>query len=190
MEIKMTRFQSEAALEQGVNVDDLQDYWTGFRCLGPDLFRIAKYDGSRTEEIQRGWMPRGTESTADLKELVSQKAILNKEQTENFVHAEEAIVKDCDFYEHINKETNIYCLYARCSDGLISVGWRMKSGDLIKAKNLAAFTLYIYGICGMLSAGSDPKLWEFVYYHLPFAFGLDRKICDKYFVKYLKQLVC
>lgn len=182
MEITMTRCDNHDALVQEVNPDLLQVYWLQLRCTGPDIFTINKYNGSEKRDIQRGWMPRNQETTIEeLKECVKELDALNAFIDKYSNRAREDIINDYDFYETRQLDTNCYCIYCKCSDGIIGVGWRFRDGDLVKARMMAAFTLYVYGL---QSADSDPLLWDIAYRHLPFAMNMDLTLADKVFVKF------
>lgn len=181
MDIKMTRC-NQKNLEQRVNPNALQDFWLQLRCTGPDLFCILKYDGSEAREIQTGWMPESRETTTQelrecVRDLTKLKAIL-KDHTDT-AHAK--IKKEYDFHEERLEDAHCYCVYCKCSEGIIGVGWRFRDGDLIKAKMMAVFTLYAFGLS---NAESDALLWNVAYRHLPFAMNMDLSIADRAFFKY------
>lgn len=181
MKIKMTRCD-QRVLEQGVNPNLLQDFWLQLRCTGPDLFTVFNFNGSEAREIQTGWMPQGKDTTnAELRECVrdleSLKSFLREHSNTALAH----ITKEFDFYEVKLEESHCYCIYCKCNNGIIGVGWRFRDGDLIKAKMMAVFTLYAFGLS---NAEYDSLLWDVAYRHLPFAMHMDLSIADRVFLKY------
>lgn len=183
MKIEMTRYQ-DSTLDLGVNPNLLQDFWLKLRCTGPDLFTIKRFDGSVTQDIQKGWMPQSKETTIeDLRQCVSELKALQSFVEAKLEDASKEITRVCDFREE--RSDHCYCVYCKCSDGIIGVGWRFRDGDLVKAKMMAVFTLYAYGLT---NADTDPVLWEVCYRHLPFAMGMDLSSADKVYIKYALAL--
>lgn len=181
MRIKMTRCDQNV-VEQGVNPNLLQDFWLQLRCTGPDLFTIFNFNGSEAREIQTGWMPQGKETTNTelrecVRELDSLKAFLRDYSDTAFAK----INKEFDFHEERLDEPHCYCIYCKCKDGIIGVGWRFRDGDLVKAKMMAVFTLYAFGLT---NAEYDPVLWDVAYRHLPFAMNMDLSVADRVYVKH------
>ena len=181
MKIEMTRYQDNV-LETGVNPNLLQDFWLQLRCTGPDLFTIQKFDGSTAQDIQNGWMPQAQETTTkDLRECVNELNSLKTFLGDHFNKAFAVIKSEHDFHEEQLKDEHCYCVYCKCNGGIIGVGWRFRDGDLIKAKMMAVFTLYAFGL---QNAECDPILWEVSYRHLPFAMNMDLSVADRVYVKY------
>ena len=166
-----------------VNPNLLQEYWLQLRCTGPDVFNIIKYtNDGQAINLQNGWMPQGKETIQDLKSLLVRACNLKKNLNNNSKEAANKIHTVNDFAEYTDIQDKNYCIFCKCSDGIIGVGWRMNDGDQLKAKLLAGFTLYCLGL---MSGDNDPVLWEVAYRHLPFAINLDLGVADKLFVKYM-----
>lgn len=181
MKIEMTRCQ-DIILYAGVNPNLLQEFWCQLRCTGPDLFSIQKFDGSTAQNIQNGWMPQAKEtSTKELRECVNDLNSLQAFLESHFNAATEKVKNNFDFHEERAVDQNCYCIYCKCNNGIIGVGWRFRDGDLVKAKMMATFTLYAFGLS---CAESDSTLWDVAYRHLPFATGMDLSIADKVYIKY------
>lgn len=180
MNIKMTRCQR--ILEQEVNPNLLQDYWCQLRCSGPDIFVITKFDGSNNHTLQNGWMPEAKDSSIEelrecVRELESLKEFVESASKEAFTK----IKRIRDFHEVRCADRHSFCIYSKCKDGVIGVGWRFRDGDLAKAKMMATFTLYSFGL---INCDADKVLWEAAYKHLPFATGMNLTLADQVFIKH------
>lgn len=185
MDIMMTKCSKHTTtLQKEVDADLLQKFWSGLRCEGPDIYNVIKYDGVAVTQVDKGWMPRGTERNSDLRELVKQAERLEKCLTSNIRKV--SIERECDFVKLSLKSDDTYMVFCKCSEGIIGVGWRLKSGNLNKAEMLAAFTLYSIGL---LHPKEDEMLWNISYRHLPFELKFDRSQADKILADYFKKLV-
>ena len=185
MDIMMTKCSKPTtAPQKEVDADLLQQFWSSLRCEGPDIYNVIKYDGATVTRVDKGWMPRGTERNSDLRELVKQAEILDKSLTSNIRKV--SIERECDFVKLSLKSDNTYMVFCKCSEGIIGVGWRLKSGNLKKAEMLAAFTLYSIGL---LHPKEDEILWNISYRHLPFELKFDLSQADKIMKNYFKKLI-
>lgn len=165
-----------------VSPDLLQAYWAGIRCTGPDFFATVIYNGE-TQQVQHGWMPQGNDySLIDLRRYNDELEELKRLLEQKLETAVINVKKTPDIYEAQDEKLHAYCMYCRCKDGVIGVGWRFEDGSLIKARMMSAFTLYSLGL---LCAKEDPILWEVAYRHLPFATGMDRGMADAIIMQHL-----
>ncbi len=181
MEIEMTRCDQKI-LVQGVNPNSLQDFWLKLRCTGPDVFAIFEFDGSEAREIQTGWMPQKEEtSTQELRECVCNLELLEAFLREHSDTALATIKNELTFHEAQLADTHCYCIYCKSKKGIVGVGWNFRDGDLIKAKMMAVFTLYAFGLS---NAEYDPLLWNVAYRHLPFKMNMNLSVADRVFFKY------
>ncbi len=182
MDIMMTKCSKPTA-NLPKEVDLQYEFWSSLRCEGPDIYNVIKYDGTTVTQVDKGWMPRGTERNSDLRELVKQAERLEKCLTSNIRKV--VIERECDFVKLSLKSDNTYMVFCKCSEGIIGVGWRLKSGNLKKAEMLAAFTLYSIGL---LHPKEDEMLWNISFRHLPFELKFDLPQADKIIKSYLKKL--
>ena len=160
MNITMTRCNDHKVLAQEVNTDLLKGYWSLLECSGPDLFTFYKYNGSKKREIQHGWIPKNNKKDiGELQQCVEDLDMLNSFIDNYSKKAQEEISNGFDLYETRRLDTNCYCIYCRCTDGIIGVGWSFRERNLNKARLMAIFTLYLYGL---LNSSSDPELWKIV----------------------------
>lgn len=174
--------EKQGGSKLNVSPDLLQAYWAYIRCTGPDFFCIAIHN-KETQQIQHGWMPQSDGYTVvDLRRYKEELEELKHLLEQKLETATIKVKRTPDIYEAQDKNLHAYCMYCRCKNGVIGVGWRFEDGSLVKARMMSAFTLYSLGL---LCAKEDPILWEVAYRHLPFATGMDRSMADAIIMKHL-----
>ena len=164
--IEMNTREAKISLDKPkVDADLIYKFWTKMRCTGPDIYQVVGFGATGAKRIQHGWLPKGDENIKRLEGLVVKAGKLETTLVGNLALAESKVKSTSDFYEVRSKSDNMYFLYCKSDMGVVGVGFFVTDGDIKKAKLLAMFVLYAYGL---LSAKVDPTLWDAAYRHLPY----------------------
>jgi len=164
--IEMNTREAKISLDKPkVDADLIYRFWTKMRCTGPDIYQVVSFGAAGAKRIQHGWLPKGDESIKRLEGLVEKAGKLETTLVGNLALAYSKIKSMSDFYELSSKSDSTYALYCKSDMGVVGVGFYVTDGDIKKAKLLAMFVLYAYGL---LSAKVDKTLWDAAYRHLPY----------------------
>ena len=156
-----------------LDMNVVQDLFDELRGNGPDLFKIVRFGkDNEYKEVQNGLLPYDAEFSEVVYDSLS-----------NFIksHSKDKEVSGAsDFFEAEDEEHCLYAIFIPSSDGVVAVGWYGKDGNLSKAKMMACYAMYAFGL---MSISKDKVLYEACYKHLPYHHRdcMDLKTADSFF---------